>query len=284
MKVVPFKIPKTEFESIRVQIDKGAYFYDTLHKHPEVQLTLIIKGEGNLLVGDYFGNFGPGEIFLIGSNASHIFRCNESYYQEDSDKEAYSISIFFDKKSLGHDFLNLPESSRLEEWFNQPYCGLRYTGNIVEKITPLILDINKSYDFDRLVKFIILLKELISSNEVQVLSYVLPSISIDENEGKKLVSIFQFTFKNFKRKITIEEVSELAFMSPTAFCRYFKSHTTKTYVGFLNEVRIAHACALLSSSDLNTIEICFQSGFNNLSNFNKYSKKSKELPLLFTKD
>ncbi len=97
----------------------------------------------------------------------------------------------------------------------------------------------------------------------------------DETEGKRMNLIFQFTLKEYFRDITLDEVSSLANMTPNAFCRYFKQRTRKTYVNFLNEIRIANACKLLKDKDLTVAQICYQVGFNNLSHFNRNFKKNQ---------
>ncbi len=82
---------------------------------------------------------------------------------------------------------------------------------------------------------------------------------------------------NFSRKIKLDEIATVANLSPTAFCRYFKSRTNKTFVGFLNEIRVGYACKLLLEREKSASEICYLSGFNNLTNFNIQFKKIKNL-------
>ena len=94
-----------------------------------------------------------------------------------------------------------------------------------------------------------------------------------ESDGQILNAVFQFTLSNFKDDITLHSVAKMANRSPAAFCRFFKKRTRKTYISFLNEVRIQEACSLLLKPDLNISEICFQTGFNNISNFNRQFKK-----------
>src|SRR6478735_12660616 len=108
MKILPFKIPKTNQESFRLQEDDQPHFYDHLHQHPETQLTLILSSEGKVIAGDYIGTFKPGDVFLIGPNLPHVFRNDAKYYQA-SDLNAHSITIFFEWQSFGDKFLSMPE-------------------------------------------------------------------------------------------------------------------------------------------------------------------------------
>ena len=112
----------------------------------------------------------------------------------------------------------------------------------------------------------------ISKETMMTLSSAIHRKSYGEEEGKRMRDIFEFSINNFDQNINLRQVAGIANMTPNAFCRYFKQRTRKTYVGFLNEFRVAHACKLLLNQDLNVTEVCYQSGFVNLSNFNRKFK------------
>src|SRR5436190_1527217 len=124
MKILPFKIPKTSQESFRLQEDHETHFYDYLHQHPEVQLTLILSSEGKVIVGDFIGTFKPGDIFLIGPNLPHVFRNDSKYYDTSSGLQAHSLTIFFEWQSFGDKFLSMPELSQLHEFSKLAERGL----------------------------------------------------------------------------------------------------------------------------------------------------------------
>ena len=94
-KVISFQIPKSENSFIQYQEDRGKHFYDNLHQHPQAQLTLIIEGRGQLLVGDYVGRFGPGDIFLLAESIPHVFRSDPDYFHEQSELNIAIASIFY---------------------------------------------------------------------------------------------------------------------------------------------------------------------------------------------
>src|SRR5687768_13178933 len=124
MKILPFKIPKTSQESFRLQEDHETHFYDYLHQHPEVQLTLILSSEGKVIVGDFIGTFKPGDIFLIGANLPHVFRNDRKYYEDTTQKEAHSLTVFFEWQAFGEKFLSLPELSNLNDFAKLSERGL----------------------------------------------------------------------------------------------------------------------------------------------------------------
>jgi AraC-like DNA-binding protein len=95
----------------------------------------------------------------------------------------------------------------------------------------------------------------------------------------------QRIFNNFQEKISIKKIADVASISQHSFCRYFKKRTLKTYWQFLQEVRIGYACRLLIENDMSVEQVCYESGFNNLSNFNRYFKElTKKTPLQYVRE
>jgi AraC-like DNA-binding protein len=270
VKVLPFRIPKTEESSLHLQIDDEVYFYDKLHQHPEAQLTWIIEGEGTLIHGDYLGSFKSGEVYLMGSNVPHVFRCDKRYYQEND--RVLSRSIFFRLDQLREAAKVFPELKSLLKDLAEGDRGLKVRDASASSILSYFKLVFEEEGVRRLAAFFDLLAALAGAEVVKYLND-LPQKSIKEVEGKRLDDIFRFTLENFGRRITLEEVAEVANMNKASFCRYFKQHTRKRYIDFLNEYRINQATKLLLSKDKPIAQICFEVGFNNLSNFNRTFKQ-----------
>jgi AraC-like DNA-binding protein len=111
------------------------------------------------------------------------------------------------------------------------------------------------------------------------------SYSANETDTRRLNNIYTYTLNHFTQKIKLEDVAAIANMSTSAFCRYFKSHTHKTYIKFLQEVRISHACKLLLEDKYSINQICLESGFQDWSNFNRYFKEiKKQTPTQYYQD
>ena len=101
-KVSSFQIPKSEKSFIQFQEDRGSHFYSQLHQHHQAQLTLIMEGRGQFLVGDYVGRFEPGDVYLLGENIPHVFRSDADYFKDDSKLTIAGNTIFFDFRVLGN--------------------------------------------------------------------------------------------------------------------------------------------------------------------------------------
>jgi len=272
MKALSFQIPKPEYESYRVQVDKVPYFYDLFHYHPEFQITLINKGYGTCIIGDYISTFKAGDLFVIGQNLPHVFNSDKSFYSEDSEG-CLSTSIFLSPSFVSNGFFDLDEIEGLKQLFENSKRGMRYTVEDSSILKKLFLKVKPNNALEGVIHVLELLNELNSITDLKHLSHIDYKSISKESDGIILNKVFQFTLNNFQEEIPLDKVSEMAHMSAASFCRFFKKRTRKTYISFLNEVRIQEACKLLLNPDLNISQICYDVGFNNISNFNRQFKK-----------
>jgi AraC-like DNA-binding protein len=250
------------------------HLYNHLHQHPEIQLTLIKESHGTLIAGDYVGPFHAGDVFVIGSNQPHVFRNDEKFFKEKS--KAVAITIFFDESTLGEKFWQLQETKSMQQFFINSAGGFRIVGKKKRSLTEKLFNIINTEGIEKLITFLEIIKQLNSKKEMQPLSKPIIQRNIKTFDGNRLNKIIEFTFREFQRVITLNEVATLANLTPEAFCKYFKTRTRKTYVSFLNEIRINHACRLLTE-EKPVADICYDSGFTNLSNFNRIFRKIKKM-------
>jgi len=268
MKVLPFKIPKPENDTLVVQEDRAAILYDKLHQHQEIQISLIKKGEGSFIIGDYVGEFSQGDVFIIGENLPHVF------HNDPTEGEVHMISLFFMKSSYGDHFFNLPEFKSLDPLFQASNMGIQLQ-DPSEKLAHSMERITLASKLNRFISFMEIL-QAISKETMVTLSSAIHRKTYGEEEGKRMRDIFEFSINNFDQNISLNQVADIANMTPNAFCRYFKQRTNKTYMNFLLDIRIGNACKLLAKkTDLNIAEISYKSGFNNLTNFNRKFKSIK---------
>ncbi|WP_196885467.1 AraC family transcriptional regulator [Aureivirga sp. CE67] len=270
MKIIPFKVSKAITETIVVQRDFGKQFYNHLHQHSEIQLTLILNGEGTYIIGDSIGNFKPLDFFVIGEKLPHVFK------NDNVETKCEMISIYFSPESFGTNFFELPEMIHLTPFFNDSLRGIKMT-NIDKSIIRKIKQIEFLNNFQKFISFLNIISDLSAyEDNKEILSSLIVDKKYSEEEELRMDEIIQFALREFHRNILLEEVANIANMTPNAFCRYFKQRTNKTFVNFLTELRIGNACKLLSKrNELNIMDICYKSGFNNLANFNRKFKDIK---------
>ncbi len=275
MRPIPFHIPRVGREVFRVQHEQLPYFYDQLHVHNELQFTLIIAGEGTLVAGDYVGRFRAGDVFVIGREMPHVFRCDRQYYTTGQGVE--SVSVFFDESYAGTAFWETDELYNVREWLAGAERGFALEGSTRQKAGALLRKLILLRGIEKLIAGFTLLSVVGESRELSPLSL---QVGKDFSKGlldERMSRIISYTFRESHRPISIEEVAELVSLTPSAFCRFFKLRTRKTYITFLNEIRIGHACRLLLTTHEPIGEICQETGFNNLSHFNACFRQSKNL-------
>lgn len=273
MKVVAFNVPKVKREAFRFQEDGGSHFYDQLHQHAEIQIMLILLGEGTLIAGDYVGRFGPGDLYVIGSGQPHVFRNDKNYYQRNTRLKVKAFSIYFNEQYWGDSFWQLEEMKLIRKFSGKVSRGLEIKGKSKTEIVADLHRLKGTQGIEKLILFLSMLKKCSEAKETKPLAVSGMVSGFNPEEGKRMNAIISFTFRESHRKIYIREAAEIANLSTEAFCRYFKLHTQKTYTSFLNELRVSNACQLLMNSDRSIQEVCYQAGFNNLSNFNRIFKR-----------
>lgn len=264
---------------------RGGDFYNQWHFHPEIELIYIHKGRGTRLIGTNVHRFEPGELFLFGSNLAHMWRCDPEYFEAGSKLKAEVTVVYFHHDFLGDKFFNVPELKSIEMLLEKAKQGIKVTGETRNHVRELITRLAGAKGLERVVTLLAILDKIATSKEKEVINPLNYQLKIDQTEADRLNKIFQYTSNNFQKKITLSEIASVANLSTKSFCRYFKSKTRKTYYDFLLEVRIAHACNMILERDMPIYEVCYESGFNNLSNFNRYFKKIvNKTPFEFKKE
>lgn len=272
-KVIPYKIPKPQKEFVRFQIDMGEHFYDKLHQHPEWQLTLILEGMGQLMVGDYIGRFEPGDVFLLGANIPHVFRSDEEYFKRGTQKLSVSNTLFFDFDALGKGIWEVDEFLDLKLFVGSIKGCFAVKGSTKDLLTEKIRMFQHISGLAKILGSLEILNAIHHSSDLVQLNRLAPIRDYSEAEGNRMRNVMQFILAESQRNISLNEVSEVANMSKEAFCRFFKERTGKTFTEFLNELRINKACHLLQETDISISQAAYQSGFQNLSYFNRAFKK-----------
>ena len=253
--------------------DELPHFYPHLHRHQEVQLTWVQRGEGTLVAENNMYAFRPGDIFWLGVNLPHVFRSDPSYFSPSSRKRVRTLNIFFNVKGQLDSFFELPEIKNLKNFLANRQTGFKVPPQHVADISAKMLNMQNSQGVDQLIHFIELLKQLSSFAELEPLSSCSQPTAYSEHEGIRIGAIYNYIMQQYDRPITLEDVAKQAHMTPQAFCRYFKKHTLHTFVSFLNEVRINEACKKLTDGNYDSIAtVAYNCGFNSITNFNRVFK------------
>ena len=271
MKVHPFTIPKPRQDALIFQEDRGLAFYELLHQHEEFQLSYIKEGHGALMVGDTVNFYQPGDVIVLGGNLPHVFKSDII-----KSRNSHMLTIFSTEKSFGREFFQTEELKELKTFFKKSENGFKIFP-VSKEIIDIFEKFHKISKLDRFIQFFRLLL-LINNAKYESLSSFISEKKYSENEGRRMSAVIEYTMKNFRKEIPLDVIAREAAMTKNAFCKYFKKRTRKTYITFLNELRIEEACKLLQVEDGKSIaEIAELSGFQNISNFNRKFKQIKNI-------
>jgi len=266
------KVSKGPDRSFSVRQDLVPHVNNRWHYHQEVELIHFKKGEGTQFIGDSIRRFKAGDVVLVGANLPHYWRFDELYFERGSRAQADVRVAHFNEAFWGASFLNLPENKSLKTILDKAKRGIQVTGKPRQKVAELLEQLLLAEGPQRLILLIEALSAIGASKHLTLLSSIgFQPVNI-EAETDRINAIYEYSVKNFKRKIQLEEIAEVANISPNSFCRYFKSRTRKTYSQFLIELRVGHACKLLIENNHCLKRLCYESGFHNFTSFHKYFK------------
>lgn len=269
---------KPQLENVSIPSDQSSFrFYHSRvkafepywHFHPEVELTWIEQGGGVRFVGDHISNYQSGDLVLTGENLPHHWV---------SDKNSgHDLRIASVIQFSGELFTQFPECSHITRFLEQAKTGF-YFPNPGKKVYQKIKSIGKQTPLVRLISLIEILDVLSTDIEKQKLS----GISFSENSSWKrhnsrISEITAYVLNNLSENLPLEKMADLSNMTPPSFSRWFRQSTGKSFVIYLNTVRIEKACEMLLTSDLPIINIAMDVGFESLSNFNRNFKKLKKI-------
>lgn len=277
MKLKRLHRDKPENSSFLVTHHIEQFFLKVWHYHHELELVLSLKSTGTRFVGDSIKKFEEGDVVLIGKNLPHMWLNDEVYFEKGSELIAEDIVIHFNKEFLGMGFLDASEMKHIAELLQKSRNGIKFI-NTPKKI---VADIKKidvlDSGFKRTLKFIKVLNRLANHSEFEMLASEGFVSSFKQNQNKSLDKTYEYIFENFSNPISLTDVAKIANMNPSAFSRFFKRVNRKTFSRYLNEVRIGYACKKLIENKNNIASICYESGFNNISNFNRQFRAIKNM-------
>jgi AraC-like DNA-binding protein len=270
MKTLIQKIHVEEENSFACRLYRTPHFETNWHKHDEYELILITEGHGTALIGDYVGDYKPGDIYFLGSGLPHWFR--KSHHNITGS----AIVLHFLKDFWGGSFLQLPEMKTVLRLLDSDNNGIQLQKNLQKSIAELMPQIQQANGLDRIWLLLKSLQQMGESKQFRVVTKAFDS-SPSNKENSDIEKIFTWSFKHFLEPVTLAEVAAVADMTIPTFCRFFKRNVKKSYFDFLKELRIGHACKLLRETNEPILDICYESGYNSWAHFSKQFKHVKQL-------
>ena len=285
MKPQMLRVAHDPAQSFSVRQEYGPFLDNRLHYHREIELVLLENGSGTQFIGDSATRFTDGGIILLGSRLPHSLSFDRPDLTIRNQAAPALITAHFDADFWGHRFLDLPENLSIKKLFEKCKRGIILYGATRKCVAGLMREMLTAEPFYRLKLLLEALHHISISDELQVVSshsFIQRNSLSDE---VRVDAIYQYTLSNLTKGISLEEISAVACVSPNSFCRYFKTHTGKTFSMFLLECKVSQACRLLIQNHLPLKQICYESGFNNTAGFHKYFKKiTSKTPLEYQRN
>jgi AraC-like DNA-binding protein len=259
--------------TVSVKKLKENHFTTPFHFHDYCELNYVKKSHGKRVVGDSIHNFLEGDLVLMSPNLPHMWYNDPEIFKKPSSLSAEAIVTYFPL-----DFLDKLSSdnivlSKKQNLFNKAKRGLAFYGETKKMVIKHLETMIKLDGLLQVIEFLKIINILLNSKEYKVLSSLGYSHSYNEKDTERMNSIYKYIMQHFTEPITLKNIADIAHMTSPAFCNYFKKRTQKSFSGFLNEVRIGHACKLLQNEELSVSDVCFESGYQNIANFNRFFKK-----------
>jgi len=271
-----------EFQFKTIDIPQGRSFwvqkqkyseFSVIHAHKHYELNITPSGCGKRVVGNNVSTFENCDLILLGPDLPHRLEIPEHERINSPECLVLYISVGLVKSGL----IQIPEFELIQNLFSRALSGIVFRGYNVKTITSQIEGLDGSSGIQSMIALFGLLKTLTEIEEQEILS-IAPGFPVslykDLDQVKK---VYDYVSRNIQKNITLETAAEILHMAPGTFCRYFKKRTGKPFIQYLKDIRMNVASQMLSQTEKPISQICIESGYNNLANFNFYFKKTMKL-------
>ena len=284
MKPALQKSPISAERAFEVKLLQASHFDPDFHFHSEYQLFVVLEGTGTRFIGDHVSPFKKGDLVFTGPDLPHVWRSDMEYLEGNKQFTTEGIVIYFHENFLGETILQHAEMYRIKQLFAKAQRGMEITGTTAEQVTAMMNQLRETKDFESVLELLKILNVLSHTADYKLLASAGYTNSLKESDTERMNKVHAYVMKNFREKISLQQVASIANMAPASFSRYFKIHSNKTFSDFLTEIRIGYSCKLLIEKQINISQACYDSGFNTLSNFNRQFKAfTQHTPLEYRK-
>jgi AraC-like DNA-binding protein/mannose-6-phosphate isomerase-like protein (cupin superfamily) len=237
------------------------------HHHAEMELTYFLEGSGTRFVGDHIGEFGKGDLVLLGSDLPH-------YWHAAGQSAGVSIQWHFPRTHVIWEFAEL---AKVQQVFSGAERGYRLKGRTAAKISSVLEEMMSQDAGHRLAKLmeIFALLSVMPARDREVLSSKGFGPAAAMRHQGAIAKAVRHVLANFRGEIRVEDLLAVTGMSRATFARQFKQHAGRTLSGFVNKVRLQAACRALAETDAAVTEIAMNCGFGEISFFNRVFRREK---------
>ncbi|MFA5044345.1 MAG: AraC family transcriptional regulator [Paludibacter sp.] len=243
----------------------------TWHYHDYYEISFITEGFGKRIVADSIEEFQPGDLIFLGRNLPHVWIANKEILTPNR-RSLEMVFLQLPPESLKPEFLALPELKHVANAIKLSERGIRITGDTLNQVSNIMLQLPYLNNFERFLQFFRLMDIIGQSNDLVPLASTNYKNIHFETKNKRILTIHEYLMKNYRENIDLKEIASLVNMAEGSLCRFFKSIVGITIFEYLNKIKVDLACKLLMDKNLSVLDVAIDSGFNNISHFNKQFK------------
>lgn len=262
-------------ESFRAWVHDYPHTVAKWHFHPEYEIHVIQASSGKFFVGDFIGDFAPGNLVITGPNLPH------NWISEVGERETVrsrDVVLQFSRDAVERMVAAFTELHSIVGLVDDAARGIQFPDALGLAIAPLMLELAVSHGCRRVELLMSIFDRLSSCTERTLLAGPAYDVNAQRYMQSTINQVLSYIQQNLPGTLREADVAEFAGMSVSTFTRFFRRHTGCTFVQYQNRLRINEACELLMCSTLSVTEICYRVGFNNLSNFNRQFLSTKAMP------
>lgn len=266
------KIRVREDESFSIGIFQDNLEKCTWHYHNNFEISFITEGSGKRIVADSIEEFQPGDLVFIGRSLPHVWIADKES-RTPSNRTLEMVFLQFDSDVLCQQLLTLPEFKHVARALALSERGIQIVGQTLNEVSEIMLQLPYLKGFDRMLHFFKLM-DIIGSSESNIQLASKEYLNKRFTTGnKRIAAIHEYLMENYREEVDLKRIAGLVNMAEGSLCRFFRMNMGLTVFEYLNKIRIEFGRQLLMDPDLGILEVCLDSGFNNLSHFNKQFKK-----------
>ncbi len=271
------KLIEKKDESFSIGIFQDNLEKSTWHYHNNFEISFITEGSGKRIVADSIEEFQPGDLAFIGPNLPHVWLADKET-QMLSRRTLEMVSLQFTMSILPSQLIILPEFSNVKRALDLSARGIQIVGDTLNKVSEIMLQLPFLKSFERMLHFLMLM-DIIGRSETNIQLGSKEYFKRRFTTGnKRIATIHDYLMNHYRDEVDLKRLADLVSMAEGSLCRFFKMNVGLTIFEYLNKIKTDFACKLLMYQDLSMTEVCFDSGFNNVSHFNKQFKKITGVP------
>ena len=266
-----------EFHISAIDIPNGKSFlvrkqsveeFSIIHTHKTYELDLLTSGSGKRIVGNNVSAFENYDLVLIGPDLPH----NRELYESDENTPPVVLTLYISESIINNSIIHIPELESIRDLFSRSLSGIAFKEADIKALAKQIEHLAKTEGIESFIELIKLLSSLAEIKEQEILSLA-PELPVSYYKDLDQIKIvYNYVSQNLQEVVTLDIAAGLLHMAPGSFCRYFKKRTGKTFIQYVKDIRISLASKMLSGTEKPIAQICYESGYNNLANFNFYFK------------